>query len=157
MKKSFIIGIIVIITGDARAAPNCCATACINAPVGATITYDASCTDSNVCNCTGTTETALSGGVIEIRTKTKKQMCSASYVASARCMTDTTYKCAVGYYGSPSIFNKTCTRCPAFGDVYGTTASAGAAANTNCYLPAQTTGTDTSGTYTYTSDCYYSL
>jgi hypothetical protein len=33
---------------------------------------------------------------------------------------------------------------------------AGSTVITSCYLPSGTTGTDTSGTYTYTADCYYS-
>lgn len=157
MNKLLIITIIVAIAHDAHAALNCCTTACLDVPIGVSVSYDASCTDNNVCRCSGTTETELSGGVIEIKTKTKKQMCSSSYVASVSCTTNTTYKCARGYYGSPTEFNKKCTRCPSSDGIYGTTTSSGATKITDCYLPAQSTATDASGSYTYTSDCYYSL
>ncbi len=156
MNKILIITIIIAIAHDANAAQNCCNMACMNAPLGTTISYDASCYDTNVCNCSGTTETELSGGVIEIKTKTRKQMCSASYVASTSCYTKTTYKCARGYYGLPTELNKKCTRCPSSGGIYGTTSGSGATSITECYIESGSTGSDSTGSYTYTGNCYYS-
>lgn len=61
------------------------------------------------------------------------------------------YRCKQGYYGT----DKSCTRCPSSGGVYGTTADAGATAITECYIPSGTAFSDTSGSGTYTGDCYY--
>lgn len=63
-----------------------------------------------------------------------------------------TFYCNVGYYK----YGSTCSRCPSSGGVYGTTASSGATAITACYLPSGTTGSDETGSFTYTSNCYYS-
>lgn len=49
-----------------------------------------------------------------------------------------------------------CRRCPSSGGVYGTTSAAGAESITECYLPSGTTGSDATGSFTYTSNCYYS-
>ncbi|MBQ8293850.1 MAG: hypothetical protein IJX89_00490 [Alphaproteobacteria bacterium] len=61
------------------------------------------------------------------------------------------YQCRAGYYGDGT----TCTRCPSSGGVYGTSA-AGSTAITSCYIPANSSMSDTTGTYTFTSNCYYS-
>ncbi|MBD5389229.1 hypothetical protein HDR63_03160 [bacterium] len=53
-------------------------------------------------------------------------------------------ECAAGTYGD----GVTCTACPTPGTSY-----KGATAKTSCYI---TGGTDTTGTYTHTSNCYYS-
>ena len=65
------------------------------------------------------------------------------------------YRCAVGYYGNAegtSSYNLTgCSPCP-----IGGTSEAGATSITGCYIPAGTTGSDSTGGYTYAEDCYYS-
>lgn len=38
----------------------------------------------------------------------------------------------------------------------GGTSEAGATSITGCYIPAGTTGSDSTGGYTYAEDCYYS-
>lgn len=65
----------------------------------------------------------------------------------------TQYGCAANYYTTattPSA-SMTCSACPSSGK-----SSIGNTAITGCYIPANTTLTDTSGSYKYTSDCYYS-
>lgn len=63
------------------------------------------------------------------------------------------FVCAKGYYKSGTA----CSRCPSSGGVYGTTASTGATAITQCYLPSGTEFSDDTGSGTYTGNCYYSL
>jgi len=62
------------------------------------------------------------------------------------------YQCKIGYYGTGT----SCTRCPSSGGVYGTTSGAGATKITECFLPAGTAFSDTTGSGTYTENCYYS-
>lgn len=65
--------------------------------------------------------------------------------------------CAEGYYGFPwaadDIALRGCDRCPGGG-----TSNAMAGQEkviTDCYIAADTAQKDTTGTYVYTSDCYY--
>ena len=67
------------------------------------------------------------------------------------CDKTTQYRCAAGYYGITTNGSSGCTRCPNSGS-----SVAGSTVITSCYLPSGTTGSDSSGTYTYTADCYYS-
>lgn len=76
--------------------------------------------------------------------------------ANAACSENikTYVSCKPGYYYDSSLL-KTCTRCPASGGVYGTSADKNIDGVTSCYLPAGTTGSDDTGTFKYTADCYY--
>lgn len=66
------------------------------------------------------------------------------------------YRCAAGYYGSSSNGTSGCTRCPRYDNgLYGTS-EAGSKFITNCYIPAGTSFSDTTGTGTYTAKCSYS-
>ena len=67
----------------------------------------------------------------------------AACVAGAKTYTS----CNAGYYLSGGL----CLTCPSGG-----TSAAGATSITSCYLPSGTTGSDSTGSYTYTSNCYYS-
>lgn len=71
------------------------------------------------------------------------------------------YVCKKNYYarltsvvGSP----RTCSVCPSVGNnnVKGYTTSYGADSITECYIPGNTDITDNTGTYRFTSNCYYS-
>lgn len=62
--------------------------------------------------------------------------------------------CDQGYYNDTSGI---CLQCPSSGGIHGTTAGTGATSITECYIPANTSLSDTGGTYTYTQDCHYSL
>ena len=94
-------------------------------------------------NCVSSAWTAYATGY-ERRTY---RYCSTS----TKCTSSTQYRCAAGYYGRTINGSSGCTRCPNSGS-----SVAGSIVITSCYLPSGTTGTDTSGTYTYTADCYYS-
>lgn len=70
-------------------------------------------------------------------------------------VTSNYYACAPGYYGTSTDGNTGCTRCPASGNTYGTTATYGTQSITYCYIPSNTDITDDTGTYRFTSTCYY--
>ena len=70
--------------------------------------------------------------------------------------TTTEYGCAAGYYQSGgSGASMTCTRCPASGGAYGTNVD-GSTGVTTCYIPANTTFTETTGAGVFTLSCSYS-
>ena len=67
------------------------------------------------------------------------------------CMLGQNYRCVAGAYGNPSASNETaCAPCPSPG-----TSAAGSTSQSDCYIPAGTTGSDSTGTYKYTANCYY--
>lgn len=70
---------------------------------------------------------------------------------NATCDDQQNFVCNKGYYKNGT----SCSRCPSSGGVYGTTASTGATSITSCYIPSGTTMSDSTGKYTYTSNCYY--
>lgn len=121
-------------------------------PVGANWTVDASCTGTSCRNCKTTTSTR--NGVITTTTATMRSNCPTGLTGTVTCSCSRTYsyKCAAGYYGQPkSSFMGQCTECPGNG-----TSAVGSTSITSCYLPSGTSCSDTSGTCTYTSNCYYS-
>ena len=68
------------------------------------------------------------------------------------CTKKTERRCSAGYYGTVGalVNSSSCTQCPSPG-----TSAAGATSQSDCYIPAGTTGSDSTGTYKYTSNCYY--
>ncbi len=70
------------------------------------------------------------------------------------------YRCAAGYYGSANCTGTTsstcsgCSRCEPKDGIYGTSA-AGSDAKTDCYISSSTSLTNTTGTYKFISNCYY--
>lgn len=67
----------------------------------------------------------------------------------------TNYRCVAGYYGTPSATVK-CSRCPQLpgSTTYGLS-SMGATKITECYWPSGGGGSDSSGSFIFTSHCYY--
>lgn len=102
--------------------------------------YKCGCTNG----CSTTEWTAKSTGY-EVR----------DYCNTTNCSTTKQYRCAVGYYGSSTNGTSGCTRCSASGGVYGTTAAAGSTVITSCYIPSGSSFSDSSGSGTYTENCYY--
>ncbi|HIS71272.1 MAG TPA: hypothetical protein IAD02_04800 [Candidatus Enterousia intestinigallinarum] len=78
-------------------------------------------------------------------------ICAVCNAANAACTATTkTYTaCKPGYY----LNGGTCASCPS----PGTTPDRNTGTITSCYLPSGTSCSDTSGTCSYTSNCYYSL
>ena len=66
------------------------------------------------------------------------------------------YRCAAGYYGASTNGSSGCTICPSSGGVAGKSVAGSNTEITSCYIPANTPLSDSTGTYQYTSDCYYS-
>lgn len=68
--------------------------------------------------------------------------------------THTEYRCDTGYYGTTSNGTSGCTRCPSSGDIYGSSV-ASSISITKCYLPSGTGFSNSTGSGTYTDNCYY--
>ena len=64
----------------------------------------------------------------------------------------TYYACKPGYY----LASGNCVRCPSSGGVYGTTPDNNTGGITSCYIPSGNSGSDATGSFTYTENCYYS-
>lgn len=64
-----------------------------------------------------------------------------------------TYQCAKNYFGKPNNSTSGCSRC--WESAGAVTKAAGSQNATDCYIPQDTAFNDTSGTGTYTADCYY--
>lgn len=146
MKKYLIMAVFVGATpGVSMAARNCCARCLYNQS-------QSQCTEK--C-CTGVThsEESIGNGVIQITDKNENVICATSPSGTnlVSCLSTVTFKCEAGYYGNPTRFDKTCTKCPSPG-----TSAEGSTSQSDCYIPAGTTGSDSSGTYKYVSDCHYS-
>lgn len=67
--------------------------------------------------------------------------------------------CKSGYYYDKVFVTDTekkCYLCPLFKpSVYGESVNKNTEGVTSCYLPAGTTGSDSTGTFKYTAPCYY--
>lgn len=106
-------------------------------------TCEAECNGICPGGCSTTSWTAFSTGYEQRRVGT----CNTT---TCICMYDIEFRCAAGYYGSSTNGTPGCTACPSGG-----TSAAGSTAQTNCYIPSGQTGSDATGTYTYTSNCYW--
>lgn len=165
--------------GNSFAAPNCCGSA--PCAVYSDVTFDSSCTANSIClQCKNTTTT--SNGVTTTTPQNIATYCIGS-TAYARCDTGiTTYQCASGYYGTATSGSAGCTICPSNATCSGgnnstfvcnkgyykngtsctacpssgTTSTTGATAITQCYIPTGTSFSDSTGSGTYTGNCYYS-
>lgn len=67
------------------------------------------------------------------------------------CETKYSYRCASGYYGTTSNGTSGCTACPSGG----TSVAGSNSSITGCYVPASTELTDSTGTFSHTTSCYY--
>ncbi len=107
----------------------------------------------NVCrkSCDGTCSDCTTSAWTAGNTGYQKRTYASCNTATCVCTKRTQYQCAAGYYGTSSNGTSGCSRCPSNGS-----STAGATAITSCYLPSGTTGSDSTGSYTYTSNCYYS-
>ena len=143
------------------------------------VSYDSRCTNNTFCtSCKSSTRTA--NGVTTTTTRSMTSTCSNCHVTPSCKIISTTYKCASGYYGTATSAFAGCTKCPAYatcaggnGSTYvcnsGTyktssgcascpwpgTSAAGSTSISSCYIRSGTLGSDDSGSYKYTADCYY--
>lgn len=79
--------------------------------------------------------------------KNYQARCDNSNSISPTCQ----YRCKIGYYGTGT----SCTRCPYENGIYGTTATLGATAKTECYIPSGTSFSDSTGSGIYSGNSYY--
>lgn len=121
------------------------------------------------------------GSWVNASTSTQKRDLSYEPCLGQGTYTFTQYRCASGYYGTPTRASGDCKACPAnsacdagsttivcskgyYGSGTscaqcpggGTTSTTGAASVTQCCLPSGTTFSDTTGSGVYTAQCCYS-
>lgn len=183
MKKLLTAAIIGVAgVGNAHAERNCCANAPCCRSVSSSCSYDSSCTSTLTCNCsTSSTGSTNKYGIVATTTQKQDVYCVGQTAYSQCVAGTTTYKCASGYYGTATSLSAGCTACPANATCAGGNGStfrcnanyyksgaacqpcpnggksaAGATSITSCYLPSGTTFSDSTGSGTYTENCYYS-
>ena len=104
-------------------------------------------------NCSSTGWSALRTGY-EV-SYTRYCDCSSG---TAKCITNTKYRCAAGFYGSSSNGTSGCSQCKPFATYsgnYAATSAAGSTSITNCYIPSGTSPSDPTGKYQFTQNCYW--
>ena len=126
-------------TGYTRTSHRVTPSGCSNSVTYYDCTKEEPDCDGTCDNCESTGWTSLSGNR-ETRTV------ATCNTATCECTKSVEFRCVAGYWGSGS----TCSACPAPG-----TSSTGTTTLQGCYIPAGTTGSDSTGTYKYTSNCYY--
>ena len=120
------------------------------------LTADASCVDGaigSVCNCGGD-DLVNKDTQIAIAYKGEiKTIINNCHVSCTCSVSIDRYKCPKNTYGNPSDDSDTsaCQPCPEDG----LTDATGATSITECYLPANTTYSDTSGKYKFSMPCYW--
>lgn len=167
----------------ASAAPNCCALCPVS--IGQTTIFDSSCYSTTTCNCSPIILQNPNTGIQMTTKRQSQTTCVGNTASAKCVSTTTSYSCISGFYGSPTNTLTGCNKCPEnatcpggttfkcnkgyyyyFPDnervascrqcpLTGTTKGIGAISITECYIPSGTTGRDSTGSYTYTSDCYY--
>lgn len=165
MKQIIIGGLsIVAIFTPAYAEINCCSSCKYNTSDTIACTQECCFKKYGVSSNQSVYSDPDSNGVVTVTTYTETVQCglNSNEMNSVFCSAMTSYTCAKGYYGRPSDFDKTCTRCPAYmRGSYGTTARMGAKKITECYVPSGSGFTEMTsngiktGKGTYTGDCYY--
>ena len=86
----------------------------------------------------------------------KSQTYTCGESTDCKCVYNTKYRCAKGYYGDPKSDTDKCDRCPEDGSntgVYGTTSAAEKTKKTDCYIPSSQSLTDNIGTFSFTTQC----
>ncbi len=71
------------------------------------------------------------------------------------CSSDTSYRCAVGYWGFSFNGTTGCTQCQSSEGANGTTKNPDSSQITYCYIPEGSGFGNSTGSGVYTSDCYY--
>ena len=103
-------------------------------------------------DCDGTCDNCESTGWTKGVNGTETRTVATCNTQTCICTKKFESRCAAGYYGTglPTVGGSSCTQCPSPG-----TSAAGSTSQSDCYIPAGTTGSDSTGTYKYTANCYY--
>lgn len=103
-------------------------------------------------DCDGTCDNCESTGWTKGANNTESRTVATCNTQTCICSRKVERRCAAGYYGTVGVIvsGSPCTQCPLPG-----TSAAGSTSQSDCYIPAGTTGSDSTGTYKYTSNCYY--
>lgn len=101
-------------------------------------------------NCTSTSWTTASNGINQSQTLARcEDKCTNT------CSKTTYYRCLGGYYGTPTSTTTGCYVCPTSGGLTGTSVAGSNSKVENCYFPSGRSVTDSTGTYQFTSNCFY--
>lgn len=100
------------------------------------------CTD---CNSTNWAATGTEGYESRIN--------ATCMILTGKCNKTTEYRCAKNWFGSPTSDSVGCNRC--WKEAGAVTKEAGSTQATDCYIPKNTSFSDSSGNGIYTDDCYY--
>lgn len=130
--------------GECKSYGATCCEPCVAIPI------DPIVCDPTTCN--SETVTDMGGGCDKVASK--------GCVNNVCTYDDITARCQKGYYGTAKLnllqtSCSGCTACPSSGGVAGTTSGPGATAITECYIPAGTKSSDSTGSFEYTGNCYY--
>ena len=102
--------------------------------------------------CDGTCDNCISSLWSKGSYNTESRTAATCNTQTCVCTKKIERRCTAGYYGTVGMIvsSSACTQCPSPG-----TSAAGSTSQSDCYIPAGTTGSDSTGTYKYTSNCYY--
>ena len=164
----------------AYGALNCCSMMSCPISCGSSTTYDSRCTNQVFCTSCKSSTTTNTSGVTTTTNRSMTATCNNCHVTPSCNITSMTYKCASGYYGTATSAFAGCTKCPTNATCSGGngstfvcnsgtyksgsgcescpspgTSPSGSTSISSCYIPSGTTGSDGSGTYKYTANCYY--
>ena len=80
---------------------------------------------------------------------------NGSFNACGACLT-TKFRCTAGFYGVPIAPSGRCIACPTL-DNASARSNSGTTSISGCFIPTSETLTDDTGTYKFTTDCYYTF
>ena len=133
-----------------------CVDPAMSLPAGcSTLTYhESSCYSDSLGNCGQMGTMHTQNGVVTFGGGCTVEVASTlnCYVTCSCLIDDYEYYCEKNYWGTPTNGSSGCTACPGGG----LTESVAAESITECYLPANTNYEDSTGTYIFTDDCFYS-
>lgn len=115
--------------------------------------------------CDGTCDNCESVPLHDVADGYQSQTSAVCNTLTCMCAKKTEYLCAAGYYGTASdypqidltegIIYSGCTKCPNSGTTSGTSDGGDGTTITDCYIPKGSKFSDSTGTWEYGDDCYY--
>ena len=100
-------------------------------------------------------DTSWSAASVGYEKKVTRRCATSLATGKKECKeTSTSYRCAANYYGNPETDSSGCVSCGTYGGAK-VLSKAGSTKKTDCYIPANTEVTDSTGTFVFTTNCYY--